>query len=368
MKIVSVESITVSIPYENGGGPRFIAGRPSTTLDILLVRIETKDGLIGWGEAFGHAVVPATKRVLETLVAPQLLGRDATDIAGLMHDLNQKLHLFGRNGPVVYALSGVDIALWDLAGKRAGLPLYQLLGGNRCASVPAYASLLRYGDPEVVARNTAAAVARGYRFVKLHEITEPAVRAAREAAGPDVALMVDTNCPWSVAEACAMADRLRPFGLHWLEEPVWPPEDHAGLARVRRAGIPIAAGENVAGLHDFRHLFEAGALDIAQPSVTKIGGITEARKIMALAEAFGVRLVPHCAYFGPGYLASLHLNACLPAETEFERLYLDLEASLFAPFTDATNGRVPVPQGPGLGCDPDPEVLARYRTEPKPAA
>ena len=135
------------------------------------MRIETDDGLVGWGEAFGHAVVPATR----TCSKPwwrRLIGRDATDIAGLMPRLNQKLHLFGRNGPVVYALSGVDIALWDLAGKRAGLPLYQLLGGNRCA-LPAYASLLRYGDPAVVRAIPRAAVARGYRFVKLHEIELP---------------------------------------------------------------------------------------------------------------------------------------------------------------------------------------------------
>jgi len=361
MKIDSIETIRVSLPYEMGGGPRMIAGQAQPGLNVLLVRVQTEDGLVGWGEAFGHAVVPTTETLLKTLVAPQLLGRDATDIAGVMQDMQQKLHLFGRNGPVSYALSGVDIALWDLAGKRAGLPLYQLLGGNRCTSVRAYASLLRYADPAAVARNCREAVRRGYRHIKLHEITEPAVRAAREAIGPDVALMVDTNCPWTIAEATRMAKLLAPLGLHWLEEPVWPPEDADGLAAVRRVGVPIAAGENAAGLLDFRCMFECGALDVAQPSVTKIGGITEMRKIIAIAEVFGVRLVPHCAYFGPGYLASIHLNAAMPRETLLERLYLDLEASLFAPFTEPQDGMVAVPQAPGLGCDPDPEVLARYR-------
>jgi L-alanine-DL-glutamate epimerase-like enolase superfamily enzyme len=361
MQITDVETIRVSIPYETGGGPRMIAGQAAPGLNVLLVRVQTADGLAGWGEAFGHAIVAGTQRVLDTLVAPQLIGRDATDIAGVMHDLQQALHLFGRNGPVTYALSGIDIALWDLAGKRAGLPLYQLLGGNRCASVRAYASLLRYGDPAAVARNSAEAVRRGYRHIKLHEITEPAVRAAREAIGPDVALMVDTNCPWTVAEAKRMAGLLAPLDLHWLEEPVWPPEDAEGLAAVRRTGVPIAAGENAGGLWDFRRMFEAGALDVAQPSVTKIGGITEMRKIIALAEAFGVRLVPHCAYFGPGFLASVHLNAAMAQETLLERLYMDLEASLFAPCTEPTDGMVTVPQAPGLGCDPDPDVLARYR-------
>jgi D-galactarolactone cycloisomerase len=361
MKITNVETIRLSIPYDTGGGPRMIAGQPTPGLNILLVRVQTEDGLVGWGEAFGHAVARGTQRVLDTLVAPQVIGRDATDIAGLMHGLNQALHLFGRNGPATYALSGIDIALWDLAGKRAGLPLYQLLGGNRCTSVRAYASLLRYGDPEAVARNSAAAVQRGYRHIKLHEITEPAIRAAREAAGPDIALMVDTNCPWTVAEAKRMARLLAPLDLHWLEEPVWPPEDEAGLAEVRRIGVPIAAGENASGLHDFRRMFQAGALDVAQPSVTKIGGITEMRKIIALAEAFGVRVVPHCAYFGPGFLASAHLNAAMPQETLLERLYMDLQASPFSPYTEPADGMVAVPQAPGLGCDPDPDVMARFR-------
>jgi D-galactarolactone cycloisomerase len=360
MKITSVRAQIVRLPYANDGGKREIAGRLATTLDVLLVRLDTDDGLTGWGEAFGHAVIPATRSALETLVAPLLLGRDAADIESLMQDLSQRLHIFGRNGPVVYALSGVDIALWDLAGKRAGLPLYRLLGGAARADVSVYASLLRYGEPDAVARNAREAARRGYRYIKLHEITEPAVRAAREALGPEPKIMVDTNCPWNVSIAKEMARAFAPLALTWLEEPVWPPEDHEGLAAVRREGVPIAAGENAAGLHDFRHLFEAGALDIAQPSVTKVGGITEERKIIALAREFGVRPVPHCAYFGPGFLASLHLIATLPEDTPLERLFLDLEAALFPGFTDPVSGRIPVPERPGLGSDPDPAVLARY--------
>ena len=132
--------------------------------------------------------------------------------------------------------------------------------------------------------------------------------------------------------------RCAPFDLHWLEEPVWPPEDHAGLAKVRAAGAVIAAGENAAGLIEFRRAFELGALDVAQPSVTKIGGISEMRRIIALAKEFGVRVVPHCPYFGPGFIASLHLTAALPADTPVERLAVDLEASPFGDWIDAKNG------------------------------
>ncbi len=363
MKIVAVATILVHLPYVYDGPRHNVGGKDWNTMDILLIRVDTDAGITGWGEAFGHGANPTTRTALDTLVAPLFIGADPCDISALMLDAMQKLHLFGRNGPVTYALSGIDIALWDIAGKRANLPLSQLLGGARRARVPAYASLLRYGDPATVARNAARAVAEGYRAIKLHEIGAVEVHAARQAIGPDILLMNDCNCPWSVAEALRMAEALRPANLHWLEEPVWPPEDHAGLARVRAAGVPIAAGENAAGLHDFLHLFQAGAVDVAQPSVTKIGGITEARKIYALAEAFGVRVVPHCAYFGPGFLASLHLAATLGAPP-LERLFVDLDASPFSPWTEVQDGWLAVPDAPGLGCDPDMDVVERYRRTP----
>lgn len=359
MRITGVSTRVVAIPYAYDGPRHNVAGKDWNTLDALLVRVETEDGLVGWGEAFGHGAIPATRAALDGLVGPLLLGRDAADIAGTMRAAHQAVHLYGRGGPMTYALSGIDIALWDLLGKRAGQPLHRLLGGG-AGPVPAYASLLRYSDPAVVARNAADAVRQGYRAIKLHEITAAAVLAAREAVGPDVLLMNDANCPWSVDDACAMARAMAPARLHWLEEPVWPPEDHAGLARVRAAGVPVAAGENAGSLHDFAAMMRAAAVDVAQPSVSKIGGVTELRKVVALGEALGVRVVPHCAYFGPGFLASLHLAAAMPGPPMLERLFLDLEASLFGAWTVAENGMLRVPDGPGLGCDPDPEVLARY--------
>ena len=173
------------------------------------------------------------------------------------------------------------------------------------------------------------------------------MRAAREGAGADIALMNDVNCPWSVAQALEMERAFRPSNLYWLEEPVWPPEDHDGLARVRRSGATrIAAGENAAGLHDFVDQFQKGSIDIAQPSVTKIGGITEMRKIIAAAEAHSVELVPHCAYFGPGNLASIHIVASLATDTLLENIYVNLEANPFGDAMLAKDGKVRVPTGP----------------------
>lgn len=361
MTIRSVTAIALNLPFEIGGPKPLFAGKPRT-MDILLVRVETDRGIVGWGEAFGYAVWPATRVALETLVAPLAVGRDESDIAGLLADLQKKLHLVGRTGPVIYALSGLDIALWDIAGKAQGKSIAELLGGAKSTSLPVYASLMRYNDPAIVARNAAAAAARGYTVIKVHETGVEEVRAAREAVGPNVKLIMDANCHWTVDEALAAAKQLREFDLLWFEEPVFPPEDHAGLARVRRdGGLRIAAGENALSATDFRAMFAAGAVDYAQPSVTKIGGITEFVRVAQAAREHDVALIPHSPYFGPGLLATLHLAAALAPETMIEYSYCELGANPLGDAITVKNGRIAVPAGPGLGRDPDPDVVARYR-------
>jgi L-alanine-DL-glutamate epimerase-like enolase superfamily enzyme len=365
MRITAIRTHYVRIPFDMGAPKQEFAGLRFPSMDHLLIEVETDAGISGWGEGFGHSIIPATKAALESYVGPWFIGKDATDIAALHREAAQAFHIFGRNGPVVYAHSGIDIALWDIAGKRAGLPLCDLLGGARRKQVAAYASLMRYGTPGTVAKICAAMVARGFKHIKLHEHSVEAVRAAREAAGANIAIMNDVNCPWSVSQALEMEQAYRPHGLYWLEEPVWPPEDHAGLARVRgRSQTSIAAGENAAGLHDFVDMFQKGSIDIAQPSVTKIGGITEMRKIIAAAEAHSVQLIPHCAYFGPGNLASIHLVAALATDTLLENIYANLEASPYGDWMRAEAGMVKVPAGPGLGVDPDMAIVEKYRQGP----
>ena len=361
MAIKSITPVALNLPFEVGGPKPLFAGRPRN-MEMLLVRVETDGGIVGWGEAFGYAVWPATRAALEALIAPLALGRDERDITALMTDLQRILHLLGRTGAVMYALSGLDIALWDIAGKAAGKPLAELLGGARRSDFTAYASLVRYTDLVLVARNARAAVERGYRAIKLHETGVEQVRAARAAIGPDVKLMMDTNCPWTADEALAIAARVREYDLYWFEEPVWPPEDYLALARVRReCGIAVSAGENAVSLTDFRAMFDAGAVDYAQPSVTKIGGVTEMMRIAALAKERGVTLVPHSPYFGPGLLATLHMAAAFEHETMIEYSYCDLGANPLGDAIAVTNGRIALPRGSGLGRDPDPAVLERYR-------
>jgi L-alanine-DL-glutamate epimerase-like enolase superfamily enzyme len=372
MLITAIESSVVSLPFDMSGARPLFAGQPWDHLEILVVKVETDDGLVGWGEGFGHTAIPATKAALDTIVAPLLMGRDAGDINGLTRAILHGTHLLGRNGPFVYAFSGVEIALWDLLGKRAGQPLWRLLGGSRVGDLPAYASLLNYGDVAVVARNTAAAYAQGYRHIKLHEVTRNAVLAARDACSAGARIMLDVNCAWSPPVAREMAASLRNDGLLWLEEPVWPPEDVHGLASVRDCGIPIAAGENVAGVFGFKSLIEAGAIDIAQPSVSKIGGVGEMVRVIHLSQAHGIDVAPHSPYFGPGFVATIHIAAALVEKPMIEVLWLDMEANPFDPWVRAIDGRVRIPDDPGLGCDPDPEILKRYakgattRTERRP--
>lgn len=364
MKITAIETIVLRIPYTTGGSLDTEAwgGKAWKTADVLLVKITTDDGVTGWGEAFGYNAIPATKAAIENMIAPMCVGRDALAIDSLMLELQEKLHIFGRGGPVIFGLSGIDIALWDIAGKIAKQPVHQLLGGCRAAQLPCYASLIRYTAPKVVAANVERAVGQGFHHVKLHEIEVAPVRAAREAAGEGVDIMLDVNCPWSLREALDMAGKLRPFNLRWLEEPVWPPENYAGLAHIRaKAGIPIASGENAATLQQYQQMFDVAAVDFVQPSPTKMGGVSVLHKVFVLAATHNVTVMPHSFYDGPGLLAAVHVNAAAGKGSLVEWRYFDLEARLYGEAGVPKGGSIPVPQGPGLGLDPDPDVVRRYR-------
>src|SRR2546428_4176238 len=273
MKITRVETIVLNMPMQIDGATPMLGGRARTSIDMLLVRIDTDGGITGWGEAFGHRIFPATRAAIDTILGPMCVGRDPSQIAAINDEIQRLLHGAGRNGPAIYALPGIDIALWDIAGKVAGVPLSRLLGGSPRADLPAYASLLRYGTAEAVAHYTEQALARGYRLIKLHEITVPEVKAARDVAGAAGPVMIDTNCPWTVQQAVEMARRLAPFDPHWIEEPVWAPANLARPAEVRaRGGLPTAAGENYGTNWGFRRAFEGCALTHCQPSGIMIGG------------------------------------------------------------------------------------------------
>jgi L-alanine-DL-glutamate epimerase-like enolase superfamily enzyme len=362
MKIARVEAVQLSIPFTYGGNRR-LAGSDWRKLDFCLVRVETDSGAVGWGDAFAYGCRRAVATAVNDMVAPLAVGHDAADIAGLHAKLQRDLHLFGRYGITVFAISALDIALWDLAGKVAGKPLHALLGGAKRKRIPCYASLLRYAEPKLVAEYCRRALDEGYDAIKLHEVTDDPIAAARAVVPRGAPLMVDTNCEWTPEGAIEAAQRFRAFDLEWLEEPVFPPEDFRALRATGEAsGVPIAAGENFCFATQFAASFEARAVTFAQPSVTKVGGITEFLKVVALADAQGVRVAPHSPYFGPGGLATLHLLA-VREDARFECFYLWPEGRLFGAALDPVGGALNVPAGPGLGVDPDPEVMRQFRVD-----
>jgi L-alanine-DL-glutamate epimerase-like enolase superfamily enzyme len=363
MKITRVSGVVYRQQLRPGGPQPKFAGEGRTAFETMLVKVETDDGLVGWGEAFPHRVWPAVKSLLENLIAPACIGADAGDIPALMKKLIYHVHGVGRAGPVMYALSGLDIALWDILGKSQGLPIYRLLGGAHCAKLPAYASLLKYGDTDIVVGTCEAALDRGYRELKIHETGRAEIAAAAQLLRRrnDGSLMVDVNAPWTLPEALAAAAPLRELGLKWIEEPVWPPEDFEAARQISASGVPVAIGENVLTPNDFTRLIDSRAVDYVQPSVSKIGGISIMRDIIAAANKANVAVAPHSAYFGPGLIATAHLGAALLRAPMVERLYCDLAESPFGDWYEPVDGHLAVPQGPGLGIDPDPAILEKLR-------
>ena len=366
MKIKSLQTIELRIPYSVGAEAQTSAwgGKDWSTADALFVRIETTEGVVGWGEAFGYTIIPGTKAVMESMIKPLCEGQTVEDIKTFMDDLQKKLHIFGRGGPVIYGLSGLDIALWDILGKTTKTSISDMLGESKQQQIPAYASLVRFGDPSAVRESVKKCVDQGFRHIKLHEIDYECIVAARDVAGDDIAIMLDVNCPWSEDQAIEMAKKLQSVNPSWLEEPVWPPEDHQALARIKtKGGIPVAAGENAATLTQYRTLFESNSVDIVQPSPIKTGGISTLKEVFALADQFSVRVVPHSFYEGPGLLAAIHAVASMSSDPLVEWRYFDCEAHVYGDDIVPSNGYLRLPEGPGLGRDPLEEIIARYKAE-----
>lgn len=366
MIITAIETIPLRIPFRSGTRSEASAWGDGNlpAADALLVRVTTDQGLTGWGEAFGFRAVASAKLAIDQLVAPLCIGQDASRIEALMLDVQKKLHVFGRAGALAFGISAIDIALWDIAGKAANTPLYRMLGGA-AKELPCYASLVRYSDPSLVRVGVRQVIDAGFETIKLHEIELVAIRAARDEVGPGVAITLDVNCPWTLTEARAIANDLRMVNLKWLEEPLWPPENFAGLAELRHmTGIPIAAGENVYTLMDFERMLAAKSVDFVQPSPAKMGGVSEMRKVFTLAAIHNTAVMPHSFYDGPGLLAAIHTTAAFGStDSMIEWRWFNLEATIYGAALQPRRGHIAVPQGPGLGIEPDADVLRRFRLE-----
>ena len=359
-KIAKIEPIVLRIPFDDGGAGLGITVTRWNALDILLLRVETETGLVGWGEGFGYNCQHATARAAKDLLTPFALGRDSIEPAQVNRDAQLALHLFGRFGITMFAVSALDIALWDIAAKRQGVSLGRLLGGRQRESVRAYASLVRYGTPELVAKFSKRAVVEGYQHIKLHEVEQPCIAAARSVA-PKAEITVDANCQIGRERSLAMVPFLKAQRIEWLEEPTFPPEATGPWDDLRARGINVAAGENLCTLEGFAPLIPH--LAVVQPSVTKVGGVTEFLRVAEATRSAGKRLAPHSPYFGPGYWASLQLAAALPQFDLFEYLYVAQEAWCGMHAPKPVGAMIAIPDTPGIGFAPDLAVVERYRVK-----
>jgi L-alanine-DL-glutamate epimerase-like enolase superfamily enzyme len=330
--------------------------------------------------------------VVEQELKPLLIGEDPLRIEYLWQKMFQRTRQHGRRGIVMHAISGLDVALWDLAGKVARLPLYRLFGAYR-DRVEAYASGGFYQEGKGIAglvEEAERAVARGYRAMKMKIGRNPStqtnlremladhdrciasleedlarVAAVRQALGPDAKLMVDVNCAWSPALAVQMGKAMEPYNLYWIEEPV-ATDDIRGSAEVARAlGTAIAGYETEVGLYGFRELIIQGAVDIVQPDIVWAGGFTECRRIAALAQAYNLMVAPHAFSSAILLVASMHLLASLPNGLllEFDQNPHGLREELLKePIDVDSDGYVKLPERPGLGVELDPVAVERYRS------
>jgi len=358
MKITDVRAHLLAIPLREVDFPApWVWGG----FNQIIVEVKTDEGITGYGEAFGYGIPHAVASAINHGLKPALIGADPTDISSLHDRMLKQNHIYGRYGITIFAISGVDIALWDIAGKCANLPLYRLLGGTSKTKVPAYASLVKYGSQEDLKTAALHAKRAGSKMIKLHQVDAESLKTFRKAAGNEIGLTVDVNCAWAFQQALEKALEFTPSRLDWLEEPIFPPEDFRSLARLGDlTGMPLASGENACTVFQFREMLEAEAVTYIQPSVIKVGGVTEWRKVATVAELYNAIIAPHSPYFGPGLLATIHLVATHPLAKWVEYLYVNLEASVFKKAPRFAKGYIDVPQGPGLGLEIDRAVIKHY--------
>ena len=382
--IASVEAIPLAALWEDlYGGIEHVPPsllRPSANFQGLprrgqfttLVLVKDSDGAVGIGEAWGLPHSSVTSMIINDLLRPAAVGRDADDIEGLWTLLTKAAEGLGHTrGFMLEAISGLDIALWDLRGKRLGLPLHDLIGGRVRNRVPCYASPVRFSeDPTERVAIVRQFIDSGFTGVKIKagrgvEQDTDYVASLREALGPDIRIMVDVNCGWDRKRTVAFAKAVEPYGVFWIEEPI-PPDRPSELAGIRRSiGIRIATGENDFTVSQFQQFAEHRAADIFTPNVTRCGGITGLKRIAELAEANGADISLHGVGSGIMLAASLH---CMSAFRngicmEYNRFPNPLRETLATPSAAFRDSCLDVPEGPGLGIAVDWDVVERFRTD-----
>ena len=348
-----------------------------------IVEVQTDAGLTGWGEALCQGLQPPqiAAAAIESALRPLLIGADPLQIEPLWHRMYMQTRDFGMKGAMIAAISGVDIALWDIAGKSLGQPVWRLLGGAHRDRVQVYATgfyrVAGQGEAPRLAAEAEQRAAEGFRYLKIKlgfgVADDIAVMQAVAGAieGRGLRMMIDTNHAYGVADAARLGRAMAPHDLRWYEEPV-AAEDLAGYRELRaKLDVPIAGGENEFTVFGFRQLLDARAVDIAQPDVCAAGGFTACRHIAALALAHGVQVNPHVWGSSVGQAASLHLICALPLANpslHADEPVFEYDCSAH-PFREhlvdrplrQRDGWLERPDRPGLGIEVDRGALERYR-------
>lgn len=370
MKIENVEVIPLTGATVDGGWPQ--GHEPEEDLHTL-IEITTEDGTCGAGSCFtSGALIEAAMQLL----GPLLDGESALEPERVTEKLRQSTFWQGRGGAVEHAISGIDIALWDIFGKVCNQPVSRLLGGNYRARIKPYGSIL-FDEPDVLRGRLEETVGRGFRAIKLgwrpfgrrdREFDELLVRTARETVGDTVELMVDAGgseqfWPHGLCWARETAKMLADYDITWFEEPL-PPDDLAGyIALTRVSPVPIAGGEVLTRRQSFQPWIENRAVDIIQPDCTKNGGLSESRRIAWSAFDHNILMVSHGWNTAVGLAADLQLAAAMPVARYVEYLTpcAYIEDLTVEPFRLDAEGYLEIPQTPGLGIEIDREKLSRYR-------
>jgi L-alanine-DL-glutamate epimerase-like enolase superfamily enzyme len=339
--------------------------------DAVVVKVTTAGGLVGWGESHHGRAHTAVAKLIETTLRQLVLGMDAADVVGVWKKIYDKqLASHGMGAGTCLAMSGIDMALWDIRGKAAGMPLYRLLGGSRRA-VPAYAGgvSLGYQEPSKLIEELKASISKGYKAVKLRVGDTPKrdlerIRAVRKACGDDLVILTDANIGYSVEDARQVMPGMDELNVAWLEEP-FPAHDYRSYRLARGYGrTPLAAGENHYTRFEFNRLIEDGAITILQPDLSKTGGITEALRIAAMASAYKLPIHPHSSMTGLNHAASIHFLAAIDNGGYFEgdvskanKFRDDLVSK---PCEVDKDGNVWPLDKPGLGLEVNEEFLAKH--------
>ena len=371
MKITAVEAIPLRLPDVNE--------RCDGSQETLVVRVHTDAGITGIGEVDSSALV--AKAIIDAPLSHQIcrglalcvVGEDPLEIDRLIHRMYEGSIFYGRQGAAIQAMSGIEIALWDIFGKATGQPVYKLLGGAFRKRFRAYASILFGNTPGETEQIGARLVEQGYTAVKFGwgpmgqcEASDIAlVQAARRGVGEKVELMIDAGLCWDTATAIRRAKQFEPFNLAWLEEPLHP-DNLAGYARLAaQSPVRVAAGEEICDIGEFRRMMEVAGIDVIQVDVTRVGGLARAKRI-GLDSAERHRLcVNHSYKTGINIAASLHFLAALP-NTQYLEYCVEqgaLRQTLTKQRFPVVDGFVAVPEAPGLGIELDEAILASYRVD-----